>query len=48
MPFGHFPNLSEAAAAVSMSASLQMAECWHQISMAARFFQQQGASFHRD
>jgi hypothetical protein len=31
-----------------MSASLQMAKCWHHISMATRFFQQQGASFHGD
>jgi hypothetical protein len=31
-----------------LSASLQMAEYWYQISMATRFFQQQGASFHGD
>jgi hypothetical protein len=34
--------------AVAMSASLQMAECWHPISMATRCFQQEGASFHKD
>jgi hypothetical protein len=48
MPFGHFPSLSEVPTAIAMSASLQMAECWHQLSMATRFFQQQGVSFHRD
>src|ERR1700722_11226096 len=31
-----------------MSASLQMAECWHPISMATRCSQQQRASFHGD
>ena len=31
---------------LAMSASLQMAECWHAISMATRFFQQQCPSFH--
>jgi hypothetical protein len=34
--------------AIAMSASLQVAECWHQISMATRFRQQQRASFHGD
>jgi hypothetical protein len=45
---GALPNRSEFPAVLATSASLQMAEYWHQTSMATGFPQQQAASFHGD
>ena len=41
-------NGNRSAGAIAVSASSQMAECWHQVSMATTLFRQQAASFHGD